>query len=85
MDAADLRPDACLAKYSGVAIARHFALGFTLVLPLCAPAPLSAFWPGARKEAAPRVEQVAGAPPVASQVGGGRRRKVAGVAGSRGA
>ena len=32
VDAEDLRPDACLAKYSGVAAARHFALGFFLLV-----------------------------------------------------
>ena len=34
MDAAGLPPDVRLASYSGVAAIRHFALGFTLLLPL---------------------------------------------------
>ena len=39
VDAADLRPDACLAKYSGVAAARHFALGFFLLVQTALAAP----------------------------------------------
>ena len=39
VDAADLRADACLAKYSGVAAARHFALGFFLLVQTAPPAP----------------------------------------------
>ena len=39
VDAADLRPDACLAKYSGVAAAHHFALGFFLLVQITPAAP----------------------------------------------
>ena len=58
VDAAGLRPDACLASYSGVAVARHFAandlVGCTSLSPISAPA-------GRTEEAPPRVEQVAAA------------------------
>ena len=74
MDAAGLRPDACLAKFFGVAAARHFALGFTLLVHQ--PPHLSALRPSAGKEAPPRVEQVASA--VAERAPNPwRRRKVA--------
>jgi hypothetical protein len=76
LDAASLRPDICLAKYSGVAAARHFALGFTLLLPLCPPVPLSPLRLGAWME--PALGRAGGgrsdgssAPPMVSHDGGG--------------
>jgi hypothetical protein len=72
VDAAGLRPDACLTNY-GVAAARHFALGFTLFtssLRTSLP-PISA--PTGRTEGAPAVGRAGGrrsggtsGPPMAS-------------------
>ena len=39
VDAVDLQPDVCLAKYSGVAAALHFALGFFLLVQIAPAAP----------------------------------------------